>query len=41
MQAYNHCYINDNKNYNWIAFYDADEYLYINNYDDIILKIRY
>jgi len=27
-QAYNHCYINNNKDYNWIAFYDADEYLY-------------
>ena len=28
-EAYNHCYIKNNKYYNWIAFYDADEYLYI------------
>ena len=34
-QAYNHCYINYNKDYNWMAFYDADEYLYINNYTNI------
>jgi hypothetical protein len=27
-QAYNNCYINNNKDYNWMAFYDADEYLY-------------
>ena len=27
-QAYNHCYINNNKDYNWMTFYDADEYLY-------------
>jgi len=35
IQAYNHCYINNNKNYNWMAFYDSDEYLYINDYKDI------
>ena len=34
-QAYNNCYINNNKDYNWMAFYDADEYLYINNYTNI------
>jgi hypothetical protein len=35
MQAYEDCYIKNNKNYNWIAFYDADEYLYINNFSNI------
>ena len=34
-QAYNHCYFNKNKDFNWVAFYDADEYLYINLYTDI------
>ena len=34
-EAYNHCYFNNNNNYNWIAFYDADEYLYINNFTNI------
>ena len=35
LQAYNHCYINNNQNYNWMAFLDADEYLYIRFYTDI------
>ena len=34
-EAYNHCYINNNKYFKWKAFYDADEYLYINNYSNI------
>ena len=34
-QAYNHCYINNNKDFNWIAFFDADEYLYIHFFTDI------
>jgi hypothetical protein len=33
--AYNHCYISNNKYFNWIAFFDVDEYLYINSYTDI------
>ena len=35
MQSYNNCYLNNNKDFDWIAFYDADEYLYINNYTNI------
>jgi hypothetical protein len=35
LKAYNHCYINNNKYFNWIAFYDSDEYLYIDSYTDI------
>ena len=35
-KAYNDCYVNNNKDYNWMAFYDADEYLYIDNYTNII-----
>ena len=35
LQAYNHCYINNNQNFDWIAFLDADEYLYIRLYTDI------
>ena len=34
-KAYNDCYINNNKYYNWIAFYDADEFLSIINYTNI------
>ena len=34
-QAYNHCYITNNKNFNWIAFLDTDEFLYIRLYSDI------
>ena len=34
-QAYNHCYNNKNKDFNWIAFFDADEYLYIHFFTDI------
>ena len=29
------CYHKNNKKYDWIAFYDIDEFLYINNYNDI------
>ena len=31
-KAYNDCYYNNQKYYDWIAFYDVDEYLYILNY---------
>lgn len=34
-QAYNHCYINNNKDFKWIAFFDTDEYLHINLDTDI------
>ena len=34
-KAYNDCYINNNKFFKWIAFYDADEFLYIINYTNI------
>ena len=34
-QAYNQCYINNNKDFNWIAFFDTDEYLYLNLYTDL------
>ena len=34
-QAYNHCYTNNGKDFNWMAFFDADEYLYIHFYSDI------
>jgi len=34
-QAYSHCYINNSKDFNWIAFFDADEYLYIHFHKDI------
>ncbi len=33
-QAFNDCYVK-NEYFNWIAFYDADEYLYIQNYSNI------
>ena len=34
-QAYNHCYTNYNKDFNWMAFFDADEYLFMRFYTDI------
>ena len=34
-KAYNDCYVNNNINYDWIAFYDIDEFLYIINYTNI------
>ena len=34
-KAYNHCYYKNKKAYDWIAFYDVDEFLYINNYTNI------
>ena len=34
-KAYNDCYVNNNNNYDWIAFYDIDEFLYIKNYTNI------
>lgn len=35
IKAYNDCYINNNNKYEWIAFYDIDEFLYIKNYSNI------
>ena len=33
--AYKHCYFIKNKDFNWVAFYDADEFLYIHLFTDI------
>ena len=33
--AYKNCYDNYKNKYDWIIFYDVDEYLYINNYTNI------
>lgn len=35
INAYNNCYENNKKKFDWIAFYDIDEFLYIENYTDI------
>lgn len=32
----NHCYINNYSKYNWIIFYDMDEFIYLKNYQKII-----
>ena len=34
-KIYNHCYINNYKNYNWLIFYDIDEYINLKNYSNI------
>ena len=34
-KALNDCYKKNNKNFNWIAFFDVDEFLYIVNYTNI------
>ena len=34
-KAYNDCYINNKFSYDWIAFYDVDEFLYFENYTNI------
>ena len=33
--VYNKCYLEQSKNYDWIAFYDTDEYLYLKSCKDI------
>lgn len=35
IKAIHDCYKTNNKNYNWIAFYDIDEFLYIKKYSNI------
>ena len=35
IKAYNDCYINNKNSFDWIAFYDIDEYLYLKNYKNI------
>ena len=35
IRAYNDCYINNNNKFDWIAFYDIDEFLYLKNYSNI------
>ena len=34
-KAYTDCYINNNNKFDWIAFYDIDEFLYLENYSNI------
>ena len=34
-KAYNNCYKSNKYKFEWIAFYDVDEYLYISNFTDI------
>ena len=34
-RAYNECYINNKFNFDWIAFFDVDEYLYLENFINI------
>ena len=31
----NHCYLNNFKKYNWLIFYDVDEFIYLKNYSKI------
>ena len=35
IKALNNCYEKNNKRYDWIAFYDVDEFLHIINYTDL------
>ena len=35
IQAYNNCYINNRNTFDWIAFYDVDEFLYLKNFSNI------
>ena len=35
IKAYNDCYFNNDKYFDWIAFYDVDEFLYLENYTNI------
>ena len=32
---YNHCYKLNNNNYDWLIFYDIDEFIYLKNYNNI------
>ena len=34
-EAYTDCYINNNNNFDWFAFYDIDEFLFLENYTNI------
>lgn len=35
LKAMNHCYNNNFMKYNWLIFYDMDEYIYLNHYYNI------
>ena len=35
IKAYNDCYINNKNKFDWISFYDIDEYLYLKNFKNI------
>ena len=35
MKILKDCYINNNKYYNWLIFYDMDEFIYLKNYSNI------
>jgi hypothetical protein len=37
--AYSQCYYNNKYNYDWIAFYDVDEFLYLYKYKRINIRI--
>ena len=37
IKAYNDYYINNKNSFDWIAFYDIDEYLYLKNYKNTLL----
>ena len=34
-KAINDCYLNNNKKYDWLIFYDIDEYIHLSNYKNI------
>ena len=36
----NDCYIKNYKNFDWIIFYDVDEYIYLKNFDNIKLYLN-
>ena len=43
-KVYKNCYENNYKNYNWLIFFDMDEYLYLKNFKNIktyLIKKRF
>ena len=42
LKILNHCYINNFKKFDWLIFYDLDEYIYLKNYTNIkdFLKLK-
>ena len=37
MEAYNDCYKKNNKYFDWLIFFDTDEYLYLKDFKNIKL----